>query len=150
MKMQLAIAAACLAAASACWSQEARFKVSADGQEVLDTRTQLVWKRCPEGMSFKGTSCTGKALKFSLGMARKKGEGGWRVPSKDELTGIVIKSKKKPMVDKEAFPATPSTVFLATRPGFNDNLNGSLVDFGTGKVYGSSGSKHHLRLVRDQ
>ena len=131
-----------------------RFKVSSDGQEVLDASTRLTWRRCPEGMQWAGQTCAGKAAKFSFAAARKAttaaGAGGWRIPSREELLGLVDKTaKKKPRIDATAFPKTPSTLFWATRAGSADDLNAWLVSFANGKVIGNTGqAKFPLRLVR--
>ena len=133
-----------------------RFKVSGDGQEVLDTSTRLTWRRCPEGMQWTGQTCSGKALKLSYGGAKKisaaaaTGAAAWRIPSREELLGLVDKAaKKKPRIDANVFPKTPSTLFWATRAGSDDDLNAWLVSFANGKVFGNSGqAKFPLRLVR--
>jgi hypothetical protein len=141
---------------ASAFAADARFVVSADGQEVLDTRTQLVWRRCVEGMSWDGAACKGKASKFKFGEARQHAQAApgapgkaWRLPMKDELFSIVIKQKKKPMTDTAAFPDAPASLHWAKRPGFDDNLNGWMVDFGSGKGFGGSGAKQAVRLVRD-
>jgi len=143
-----------LAAAAASSSAQGRFTVSADGQEVLDSTSRLTWRRCAEGMDWDGKTCTGKPLKFKFAGAKAKAaasaQGAWRVPTRDELVGLVdMKSKKKPRIDGEAFPMTPAVPFWATRPGTDDNLNAWLVSFSSGKVAGNVGqSKFALRLVR--
>ena len=148
------VLAGLLAFAAASSFAQDRFKVSGDGQEVLDTSTKLTWRRCPEGMQWAGQTCAGKAAKFSFGAAKKAmaaaGAGGWRIPSRDELLGIVDKgAKKKPRIDTVAFPKTPSALFWATREGSTDDLNAWLVSFANGKVIGNSGqAKFPLRLVR--
>jgi hypothetical protein len=135
----------------------ARFVVSADGQDVLDTSTQLTWRRCAEGAQWNGSACKGKPIKFTLAGARKYvGElsakspnAAWRIPTKDELLGIVVIGKKAPMIDQASFPNTPSAGFGALRPGFDDNLNGWVVRFRNGHVLGYNGeAKFLLRLVR--
>ena len=135
----------------------ARFVASGDGQEVLDTKTSLVWRRCAEGMLFDGTTCKGKVLKFKFADAKghagsaAPAEGkGWRVPTKEELATLVIKQKAKPLIDAEAFPNTPKGLYWAKRPGFDDNLNAWMMDFNNGHTYGGTGSKQALRLVRDK
>jgi hypothetical protein len=136
---------------------QSRYTVSADGQEVIDSKTNLVWRRCAEGMKFDGTTCIGKALALRLPEAKTlcasagKSDGKlWRVPFKDELMSLVDRTqKKKPKTDIVTFPGTPSTIFWALRPGFDDNLNAWLVNFANGKVYGNTGErKNNLRLVR--
>lgn len=136
---------------------QSRFTISADGQEVLDTKTNLTWRRCAEGMKFDGKTCTGKptpllladAKKLALSAAQTENKG-WRVPNKDDLVALVDRTqKKKPKIDIVAFPGTPSALFWSLRPGFNDNLNAWLVNFANGKVYGNEGErKNNLRLVR--
>ena len=144
------------AASAPAAAAAARFTVSADGQEVTDTTTNLVWRRCVEGQSFDGTTCKGKATGFKFAGAKEaaasaaKAAGkAWRVPSKDELAALVIKGKKKPFIDAAAFPAAPAAPTWASRPGFDDNLNAFLVNFKNGHVDGNSGAgKFALRLVR--
>jgi hypothetical protein len=142
---------------SAVFAADARFVVSGDGQEVLDTKTSLVWRRCVEGMTFDGKACKGKPAKYKFGEAKQRADAAapaqgkaWRVPSKEELSTLVVKQKKKPMTDAEAFPNTPSSLQWAKRPGFDDNLNGWMIDFGSGKGFGGSGAKESVRLVRDK
>lgn len=150
-------AIAVLCAAAAAGAADARFVASADGQEVLDTKTNLVWRRCTEGLSWDGKSCKGKVARFKFGEAKQRAEAAkpvdgkaWRVPAKDELATLVIKGKGKPMIDAEAFPNTPNALHWAKRPGYDDNLNGWMIDFGTGKGFGGTGAKEALRLVRDK
>lgn len=149
----LALAGLLAIAATSSFAQD-RFKVSGDGQEVLDTSTRMSWRRCPEGMQWVGQTCSGKATKFSFAGAKKAlaaaGAGGWRIPSREELLGIVdTTAKKKPRIDAVAFPKTPSALFWATRAGSSDDLNAWLVSFANGKVVGNSGQgKFPLRLVR--
>jgi len=152
----LALFSLLVASAAASHAQN-RFTVSADGQEVLDTTTQLTWRRCPEGQQWSGTTCSGKLAKFSYAGAKKQAAGaakadgkGWRVPARNELVALIDKNApKKPKIDRTAFPATPTTPFWASRPGTDDNLNAWLVSFGSGKVTGNAGqAKFALRLVR--
>lgn len=130
-----------------------RFKVSADGQEVQDSKTRLTWRRCAEGMSWNGKACAGKPTKFSYVNAQKYASAQapalWRLPTKDELMTLLDKTKKKPMIDGNAFPNTPSAMFWSTRPETKDNLNAWIVDFSRGHVFGNNGTKSpYLRLVR--
>jgi hypothetical protein len=133
-----------------------RFTVSADGTEVQDSTTKLVWRRCAEGLS--GPSCTGKPARFKYAAAKAGAQRvalsdgkAWRIPTKDELVSLLDKTvKRKPLIDAQAFPKTPKALFWATRPGTDDNLNAWLVSFASGKVSGNAGEKAFpLRLVRD-
>jgi Protein of unknown function (DUF1566) len=64
------------------------------GAEVLDTQTNLVWKRCSEGMQWNGTGCSGNALEFAWVDVRKFVpaaefvEQGYRVPERSEVRSI--------------------------------------------------------------
>jgi hypothetical protein len=146
-----------LALVAAASHGQGRFTASADGQEVTDTTTHLTWRRCAEGMLWDGKACTGKPAKFSYAAAKQAASGtaksaarAWRIPSRDELVGLVdMTAKKKPRIDAQAFPQTPSAPFWASRPGSDDDLNAWLVNFANGKVRGNSGQvKFPLRLVR--
>jgi Protein of unknown function (DUF1566) len=146
-------ALALLTFAAAASHGQGRFAISADGQEVTDSTTRLTWRRCAEGMRWDGKTCTGKMMRYSYAGAKQAAAGvgqGWRIPARDELVGLVDRAaKKKPRIDREAFPKTPTVPFWATRPGSNDNLNAWLVSFGNGKVTGNTGqAKFPLRLVR--
>lgn len=154
---RLAAALGVSLACAAAFAADTRFVVSADGQEVLDTKTSLIWRRCTEGMSWDGKACTGKVAKYKFGEAKQRADAAapvqgkaWRVPTKDELSTLVIKQNKKPFTDVDAFPNTPASLYWAKRPGFDDNLNGWMIDFGSGKGFGGSGAKEAVRLVRDK
>jgi hypothetical protein len=145
----------CAVAAFSAQAQ-GRFAVSADGQQVTDSTSGLVWRRCAEGMKWNGSICAGKPLKYTFagakaaaGAAAADGKA-WRVPSKEELLSLVDgKGKKKPKIDVRAFPNTPSLSFWATRAGSDDNLNAWLINFANGRLFGNIGqAKFPLRLVR--
>jgi len=108
-----------------------RFVVSSDGQEVTDSTTKLVWRRCGEGQGWDGKTCSGKLAKYKYAGARQateaaaKGSGKpWRIPSREELV-------------------------WAIRAGSDDDLNAWLVNFRNGRVSGYAGqTTFPLRLVR--
>jgi hypothetical protein len=141
-----------LALAAASSQAQGRFTTSADGQEVTDTSAKLTWRRCAEGLTWDGKTCKGKLAKFKYGDAKAAAKSvgkGWRIPSREELVGLVDMTKKKPRIDPLAFPATPSAPFWATKAGSDDNLNAWLVSFANGKVRANLGeAKFPLRLVR--
>lgn len=129
-----------------------RYTVSADGQEVRDTTTQLTWRRCAEGQRFDGKACLGKPMRLSYAGAKKAADAagsGWRVPTLQELVGLVDKKAKKPKIDAQAFPKAPNLSFWASRQGSDDDLGAWLVSFANGKVTGNVGqTKFPLRLVK--
>ena len=147
--------AACLLVAPLANAAEpptSRFTLSADGQEVSDSQTKLVWQRCPLGSKWDGKLCAGKPTKLSLVQAKKANDpsnSAWRMPTKDEFAALADRSKKKPKMDIVAFPATPKGLYWALRPENDDNLNAWVVDFRNGKVHGNiRDARFFVRLVR--
>jgi hypothetical protein len=70
--------------------------VSDDGQEVLDTQTNLIWRRCVEGMNWNGVTCEGNPLGVMLqeGLSRALLQAhetakAWRLPNIKELASLV-------------------------------------------------------------
>jgi hypothetical protein len=146
--------AACLVVLAPAHAAEppARFTLSADGQEVSDSQTKLVWQRCPVGSKWDGKLCVGKPTTFTLAEAKHASDpasAAWRTPTKDEFAALVDRSKKKPKMDTLAFPVQPKGLCWALRPQTDDNLNAWLVDFRNGKVFGNTrAARHFVRLVR--
>lgn len=142
-----------------------RYTVSADGQEVTDSRTNLIWRRCPEGMVFSGGTCTGTANRFlheaalQHAAAQASSTGiAWRLPNVRELSSIADKSLFNPAIDPIVFPATQvgpfGSVFWSASPSIGPSGGAWAVDFTSGNVrFGGARSGYgiypHVRLVRD-
>lgn len=132
---------------------QGRYSVAADGQQVSDPSSGLVWRRCAEGMKWDGRLCAGKPARYTFAGAKaaaKSAGNGWRLPTRDELRVLVdTKARKKPRIDGASFPDTPAVSFWATRDGSDDNLNAWTINFANGKLYGNTGQgKFPVRLVR--
>lgn len=90
-----------------------RYTASLDGQEITDSKTGLTWRRCAEGMSWKKTTCTGKAsfVNQADAAAMAKAAGGeWRLPVLKEMSSIVAvreAEEGKAAIDPRAFPGSP-------------------------------------------
>ena len=100
-----------------------RYTPSADGQEISDSKTGLVWRRCAEGMDWKGTTCVNTAVfsNFFGAEARAKTAATsgkpWRLPTLKELSGIVAvreAGEGQAAIDPVAFPATPAARFWSS------------------------------------
>ncbi len=100
-----------------------RYTPSADNQEVTDSKTGLTWRRCAEGMSWKGKTCVGQAVFVTqaAAVARAKAaviEGqNWRLPTMKELSSIVAVREAdvgKAAIDPVVFPATPVARFWSS------------------------------------
>ncbi len=121
IRVPLLAGLALLACGMQAHAQE-RFTPSADGLEITDKKTGLIWRRCAEGMTWKGRSCTGEAGYYSQSeaAARAKAAGSdWRLPDLKELSSIVILRDAEPgkaPVDPVAFPATPLARFWTSAP----------------------------------
>jgi hypothetical protein len=110
--------------------------------EILDTKTNLVWQRSYETMTFDEAHAYAKRVSDVTGQQ-------WRVPTLDELTSLIDRSTRNPA---SAFPGMPPVWFWSSSPyvGYTSCVWG--VNFGDGSVYGS-GSRGYgygaVRLVRD-
>lgn len=152
MKFSLVIAAPVLALT--CSAFAAPFTVSADGKEVTDAATGLVWRRCAEGMVAKSGGCSGAPSGMDHASAVKRAEAqakatgvAWRLPNSQELLSIADESKFKLAIDLTAFPGTPPEHFWTS-----DRMNADYayaVHFYNGFRYDRyHTSPHHVRLVR--
>jgi Protein of unknown function (DUF1566) len=139
----------------ACTAAHAALAPNAAGDEITDSKTGLIWKRCPEGMAWAVNTCTGTAARYTHEQALARataqaGTAGWRLPNVKELSSIVDISRKGPAIDTAAFPATPSSWFWTSSPYVgNQNFTWD-VHFNIGAVVYSNyrGYTYHVRLVR--
>ena len=158
MKIKSLLAPLLLLAAGCTWA-DAPFTVSADGSEVTDGGTGLIWRRCAEGMAATGGSCTGTASTFTheQALARARDQAAstsvaWRLPNVKELASIADRSKSNYGIDTLAFPATsptPATAYWSSSPNVGKTGFAWVVYFFDGTVGSSSrGGASQVRLVR--
>lgn len=130
------------------------YRISANGEEVADSATGLVWRRCVEGMQWDGTRCAGspkyfmwyEALQYAGG-----GRTGWRVPNIKELSSLVDTDAAGGLaLDASAFPDTPNEQFWTSSPYVLDAFYGWVVQSFYGYSYFTyledTGA---VRMVRD-
>ena len=132
------------------------FVVLANGTAV-HLKTRLLWKRCAEGQTWSGASCTGTAHSFAwdsaLAHSAATSDGGannWRVPNRKELESITEFCGHSPAINQEVFPNTPSERFWSSTTFQADPGRAWDVYFSDGYVgaaYKSDGQ--FLRLVRN-
>jgi hypothetical protein len=140
----------------------AGFRVSVDGLQVTDDRTTLVWRRCPEGTTWNGATCSGVASLFTQEAALQQAASqatatgvAWRLPNLKELASLADRSQTAPAIDLAVFPATPPSEFWTSTPVVGDGRIGNYIDFGNGYAgYGYvsamvRGASLVVRLVRD-
>jgi len=87
-----------------------RYVPTADGT-VIDYQTGLVWQRTASAQKFNWTSAFAHCSEIGHG-----GSPAWRLPTLDELKGIVDSSRINPSIDIDAFPGTPSDAFWSSTP----------------------------------
>jgi len=137
---------------------QARYVISADGNEVTDSTTGLIWRRCAEGMKIIANDCSGVASPYSSDQAQSWAKNEvltsgkpWRLPSLKELSGIVDPSRCNPAIDTDAFPGTPGSPFWSAPPAAGESSYAWGVNFDYGYVdYGSehNSAGYRVRLVR--
>jgi Protein of unknown function (DUF1566) len=138
-----------------------RFAFSADGTEVTDVRTGLIWQRCSHGQTWTGVTCNGSVIPLGheaalvLAQSRNPGNsaGGWRLPNVKELATLLDWGCDAPAIDGAAFPATPSWFTWSSTPFVTDSSMAWVVYFGPRTDVGSVDRARrfievNVRLVR--
>ncbi len=140
-----------------------RFRVSPDGKEVTDTVLGLIWRRCLEGMTWSGTTCTGAPTGFMhrQALVHAQAQSGWRMPNIKEVMSILDRGSGAPSWDLTLFPGTPqlnsSTQAdyyqrrIATTTGEAQNSHYvAITSLGWDlRTDADLSGVHYLRLVRD-
>lgn len=127
---------------------DARYTIQAGGEEVFDNETQLIWKRCAEGLS--GNECnTGAAGTYTWAQALALTDNTWRLPNIKELASLVETACYYPAINLTVFPNTPSSYFWSSSPYAYSSNSAWLVAFGSGTdgIHGKD-SALRVRLVR--
>ena len=70
---------------------ELRYVELADGTS-LDSRTGLIWRRCPHGQADDSANCSGTAKQYTWQQLVDElgGNGGWRLPNIKELLSLLV------------------------------------------------------------
>jgi len=120
-----------------------RFVISEDGLTVRDIGTGLVWQRKVPTKVFIWAAAKKYAAAFDLD------GGGWRLPTVEELSGLVNYDRRGPAIDGAAFPDTPSEWFWTDTPVAGVAGHAWNVNFHNGPVYfASTGVRSRVRCVR--
>lgn len=80
----------------AAWTGTRHIVVSASfpgdraNNAVIDRKTGLTWRRCPQGLGWSGSGCTGVVATFTHGAAlsHAQSQAGWRLPNAKELNSL--------------------------------------------------------------
>ncbi len=92
--------------------------------------TGLIWKRCTEGQTWNGATCTGLAAEYNWSQAflrvdavnsgadgtQNAGVSDWRLPNLKELRSIYERACYDPSINLSQFPTSPSSDFWSSSP----------------------------------
>ncbi len=138
-------------------NQAAPFVLSIDGQEATDTATGLIWRRCVEGMTWNGSTCSKAANFYTHEQALQRAateaslsQTAWRLPNVKELETLLVESPQNAsVVDSTVFPNMPTDIFWTSTPYAIDGNGVWFVDFSLGVVAAALRSNiNYVRLVR--
>jgi len=133
---------------------DSRYRLA--GATVLDQNTGLVWLRCPLGMNWDGSTCSGRLARYTWQQALQQadtstaaGYSDWRLPTVRELASLVEPACVSPAINLRVFPNTPGDAFWSSSPSVGNAYDAWLVGFGYGIVYFSLRvNGYAVRLVR--
>ncbi len=154
--LALAISFGWWAAAAPAWATDPRFVPSASGEEVTDTQTGLIWRRCSEGQTWTGGTCAGSfgtytwdnVLAHAKSTANSTGVA-WRLPNVKELQSLVDRSVQYPSIDSSVFPGVPGLWFWTSTQSAGNASLAWVVNFNVGYVScGYRNDYYAVRLVR--
>jgi hypothetical protein len=153
------VCALATAANAACRGTEPRGVQSryvVAGAEIFDKKTGLTWQRCRLGMTWTSRrGCDGEKKFLTLAEAADAAlqvGGGWRVPTVDELYGLLDKSCGTPAIDTKLFPDVgadeeDNAYWTTSKVGMGNLVY--YVDFVNGDADGHSpGFRLAVRLVK--
>ena len=125
-----------------------------NNQTITDNTTELMWKKCSEGLS--GNDCnvgsvTTHTWKGALDMGGSSfaGYSDWRLPNIKELGTLVKRNCYTLAINEIMFPNTPSSSFWSSSLNANDSDLVWQRGFNYGHTYsGFKGASDRVRLVR--
>lgn len=125
---------------------------------VTHKPTNLTWKRCAEGRTWNGSTCSGTDSTYSFDLANTVGTvafagySDWRVPTEEELLSLVdyTVDNPGPTINPDMFPATSNNYFWSSSPSSENSVSAWPVNFlNDVAFYNSRISYYSLRLVRN-
>jgi hypothetical protein len=118
-----------------------RFTLVMGGAAVVDSKTGLVWEQSPDvqhmGWWDASDYCRGRTT---------GGQGDWRIPTKEELAGLVDPLQADPALPEgHPFSNVKSAIYWTSTPDPKDGILAWHVSFFTGQV--TVDGKHLNRRV---
>lgn len=75
---------------------------------VVDNVTKVLWRRCPEGQVWSGSTCNGTPMMANtlMNLAHAQTRFGWRLPDIKELDSLMVRREAPALasIDTTAFP----------------------------------------------
>lgn len=122
------------------------------GNVVNDAWTGLQWRRCEQGRTWNGSTCTGAASVFNhdQALAHARDQSGWRLPNVKELASISnLGVASGSTITASVFPGGISAFVWSTTPEVGVASFRWGMDFATGETNNAgSGATHGVRLIR--
>ena len=127
------------------FSSHASAQFYAENSTVIDFDSKLIWYRCSLGQNFNIDTgkCDGSAvklnhdeIKIALQQANEQMGGKWRLPSRQELEGLICSSCDAPKVNLKYFPGIESEPYWTGQRNWISPKNYWSVNFMTGDTYG--------------
>lgn len=134
--------------------QDSRYTDNSDGT-VLDKTTNLIWKKCAEGLS--GNDCaTGSVTTHTWQQALQlanshtfAAKSDWRLPNIKELESLAALNCHNPSINTTLFPNTPAGNFWSSSPVSGGSGGAWRLSFGHGDVNNDYPNfSNTVRLVR--
>lgn len=124
------LAGLCLAGLLTCTlstaAQAQRFTPNANGRQVTDSQTGLIWLRCAVGQRWTGSACTGTATVFDWPAALAYAQAyaaqtgvAWRLPNVKEQLSLVETYTRYPAIDPVVFDQQGYATVWTSTPSAN-------------------------------
>ena len=126
---------------------------------VIDLKYGVEWLRCSVGQVWNGEDCIGDIIKLNhdeiaiaIEQANEQLGPTWRLPSKEELEGLVCESCERPKISAKYFPNTSAEPYWTGDSATLAPRHTWSVNFFTGHAYGRFFPYQRLavRFVRDR
>lgn len=128
---------------------------------VTDVRSNVTWLRCSVGQTWdlEDKTCDGSIVKLNhdqiknaIEQASNQLGGEWRLPTLEELEGLVCETCEPPKVKQKYFPNISPEAYWTSKPNFWNRKMYWTVNFMTGHKYSRFFAYQELPvlLVRDR